>query len=119
MKTKTHIANIRELYAKNAATLIERLGYWEYYNLFLDIGLAFLREKFEKGDKYYKYHKCSAGFWLWFHAEFKLWENDLVKHLKFEKLNNNECKMELMVMAHHGETEQSFRENYLKHLKIF
>lgn len=110
---------MRELYAKNAATLIERLGEDEYWNLFLDIGLAFLREQFGKGDKYYEYHKCRAGFWTWFQGEFRLWENDLVTHLNFEPLNNDECKMELMIIAYDGETEQSFHGSYLKNLRVF
>ena len=118
-KNTTHIGQTRELYAKNAAKLIDKLGYNEYWDLFLDVGLALLSVQFEKGDKYYQYHKRSAGYWNWFYAEFKIFEKELVDYLTKVYLDNNECKMEFMMLAHDGETEQSFRENYLKHLKIF
>jgi len=119
MKTKTHIQKVRQQYATNADLLINRFGYDAYWNLFLDIGLAFLSVNYTTGDKYYNHFKTSPSYWNWFHNEFKLWEANMLKALAGVQINNDELKMELMVFAHDGFIEQNYQDNFLKHQTIF
>lgn len=118
IKNKARIEEVREIHENNAQIIQYQIGEDDYWNLFLDTGLMFLKNFYTKGDKYYCHLRASSNFWNWFNSEFKLWEIDLVDFLKENKLKPLEVKMEFLKMAFDGELEDSFRMNYLKLFKV-
>ncbi len=117
----SHIKRIKKEYASNQAYIqkVVNLTDLDYYNMEFETGCLFLEDLFPRATSwvnYYELHAYNKGFWLWWKAEWKKWEQEFVDYLKGSRVGITQqlWKEEMQQMQLDGYVESSFHHNYRK-----
>jgi hypothetical protein len=116
-KEKSKIETIREQYAKNTEALVKKFSKDIYWDVFLDVGLAFLESLYGKNTKWYCEFRNDEQYWNWFYNEFKLNERALLNTKMLYEIDLFDYKANCLQLIAFDETGDSFYHSYLKAIK--
>ena len=120
-KKQTYIEKKKKEYASNQAYIqkVVNLTDQVYHETQFETGCLFLEDLFPRTTSwgnYYELHAYNKGFWAWWKAEWKKWEQEFIQYLKDSQVEMTKqlWQQEMQQMLLDGYVESSFHHNYRK-----
>ncbi len=121
IRKHTHTGKKKGEYASNRVYIQKaaNLSDLEYCNLELETGCLFLEEQYPRETSWcdhYQVHAYNKWFWVWWKAEWRKWERDLVKHFRRKQIEVTKelWKEGMQDILLAGHMQSSFNHNYMK-----